>query len=466
VAIAASVCGAIGLLIACGWMLSPERFGPTRARGVVHWGGWALEASFYLACGVAIVQSFRIMEGFFRHPDARALATLPTRLPALFLFRLTSAMTETLVLAGAATIFLLPVLLKGSAPQFLAAALLQVLAAFLIVAIGFVSQMSAGVANYKSMPAFLGEMDERSGGPGGGSAAYLFSPAIALAVSIFLVLVVKMSLDEVFKSSLSKGELYIPGIMKFTGGVVVVGGIGCLVWSFRLYIAHYPLLFARFFETELHRIDVGFDYFAKDRKPAKGLEARLPTKVRLLYRLHRLQMARRTPLIRLGTTLVPIFALVVFLAAGDRFAAWGVAVTIVGWVWVLSAPWSRLEHPEMEPGMGHLLPVDRSALASAKRWLLLREVCWAAIPISVASLVLPGWELRLAGLLGLGACVLSIPLFEALAATSPKRARMLGVACLCALAPCVRHSLALGLAALVLLGAVSAFLTFRSRKSQ
>ena len=458
--------GAVGLLVACGWMLSPDSFGPVRARGVVHWGGWSLEASFYLACGVAIIQSFRIMEGFFRHPDARALATLPTRLPALFLFRLTSAMIETLALAGASTIFLLPVLFKGAGPQFLAAAVLQVVAAFLVVAIGFASQMSAGVANYKSMPAFFGELDKRSGGPGGGSAAYLFSPAIALAVSIFLVLIVKMSLDEVFKTSLAKDTLYIPGIMKFTGGVVVVGVIGCLLWSFRLYIRHYPLLFARFFETELHRIDVGFDYFAKDRKPAKGLEARLPNKVRHLYRLHRLQMARRTPLVRLATTLVPLFALVVFLAAGERFAAWAVTVTIAGWVWVLSAPWSRLEHPDMEPGMGYLLPVGRSAFASAKRWLLLREVCWAAIPISAASLVLPSNELRLAGLIGLCACVVSIPVFETVASKSPGMARVLGVACVCVLAPCVRSSLTLGLLSLIVLAATSAFLTFKPRESQ
>jgi hypothetical protein len=73
----------VATLVAAGAVLVPEHAGPVRgAPGVVHWGGWPLETAFYLACLVALVQSFRLLEAFFRHEDARFLATDPVRLRA------------------------------------------------------------------------------------------------------------------------------------------------------------------------------------------------------------------------------------------------------------------------------------------------------------------------------------------------------------------------------------------------
>ena len=414
------------VLIAGGWVLSPDEFGPTPSRGLVHWGGWAVETSFYLSCGIAILQSFRIMEGFFRHDDARILATLPARLPALFLFRLAAALLETAALSVGCALFLLPVLLKGGAPYYLASIALLSCTTLLVVAIGFASQMGAGVANYRALPGFFAELDRRAGGPGGGSAAYLFSPALALGVSVFVVLICKMSLDEVFKASDQHGTFYLPGIARYTAGAVVVAAVGCLVWSYRLFTRHYPLLFARFYETDLHRVDVGYDYFKRDRKPARGLEARLRTETRTVYRLQRLQLARRTPVTRLALFVAPLAFAAVCLAYGERFEPWMIVAVILVWVLALVSPWSRLWHPDMEPGMGHVLPVSRRDWRRARQILLVREVAIIVVPLALSGLLLPEGTQRIAPVIAAAVALVAIPLVDWMSSFAYRLSRVAG----------------------------------------
>ena len=419
--------GTAMLLVVGGWVLSPDEFGPTPSRGLIHWGGWALEASFYLSCGIAILQSFRIMEGFFRHDDARVLATLPARLPALFLFRLGAALLETAALAVGCGLFLLPVLLKGGGPYYLASLTLLGCTTLLVVAVGFAAQMGAGVANYQALPGFFAELDRRSGGPGGGSAAYLFSPAVALGISVFVVLICKMSLDEVFKATDRQGSFYLPGIARYVGGAVIVCVVGCLAWSYRLFVRHYPLLFARFFETDLHRVDVGYDYFKRDRRPPRGLEARLATRIRNLYRLQRLQLARRTPVTRLGLFIAPFAFAGVCLAYGERFAPWMVVAVILTWTLALVSPWSRLWHPDMEPGMGLVLPVSTGDWRRARQILLAREVAMIVVPLGLLATILPENGQRLAGLVAIMTAFSAIPFVDWMSSHSHRFSRLAGV---------------------------------------
>lgn len=427
-ALVAVALGTGALLIGSGWVLSPNSFGPTRARSIVHWGGWALETAFYLTCAISVLQSFRIMEAFFRQDDARFLATLPTRLPALYFYRLGTALTETLGLSAGAAVFLLPVALKGGPEYYLAAVLLLGLATVLTVAIGFAAQMGAGVANYKALPGFFAELDKRSGGPGGGSAAYLFSPAIALATSMFMILICKMTLDEVFKANVGGAAFTLPGIAKFTAGLVAVTAVGCLTWAYRLFTRHYPLLFARFFETDLYRIDVGFDYFKRDRRPPRGFEARLRPAVRHIYRLNRLQLARRSPMTRLLNGAAAPTIVILFLTVGERIPAWSAAALIVGWALVVSCPWARLHHPAMDPGMGRVLPISRADSRRALILLLAREIGWVALPAAVAALLLPTWPQRLAALGAVAIIIAALPLLEALAGREHRAARGVGLA--------------------------------------
>ncbi len=383
----------VAALVLLGWLVTPDHLGPSRNQaGVTHWGGWSLEAAFYLGCLICVLQSYRVMEALFRHPDTRALSTIPVHLPDLFVYRFATSIGETALLASLGALFLLPVGLHGAWASYAASVILLALSVPVVVCVGFAAQMGAGAAEYRLMPGVFAELDKRSGGAGGGAAAYLVSPAAGLGGSLGLLLISKMSLDQVFKDSFELGAFALPGITKATAVVLLVACVGCLVWSYRLFTTHYPLLFARFFEADLYTLDVGYDYFAKDRKPPRGIEARLEGRVQALYRLYRLQAARRRPFARLLLIAGPLAAAALFATLGERLDPWMVAGAGLAWLVVIVNPWRNVFHPEMEPGMGRILPVTVLERRTATRVVVWREVLLVSVPIAVAGLLLPGWS--------------------------------------------------------------------------
>jgi hypothetical protein len=414
------------LVLFAGYTLSPDTLGPTRAGDVIHWGGWTLESAFYLACLIAAVQSFRILESLFRHREAKVLATLPLRLPGLYFYRLGAAVLETGLLALGAALFLLPVCLNGGVRYFVAALVLLAIAVVLIVVVGFAAQMIAGVADYKYFPDFFASLDKRSGGTGGGAAAYLLSPAAALGVNLALLLLTKLSIDEVLKNYGETFSFGITGIARAAAIFLAVVVFVSIAWGYRNFTRHYPVLFARFFEADLHVVDVGYDYFARDRRPAKGLEARLTGHVRTLYRLYRLQLARRTPLGGAMLVAAPITSLGLFLGYGSRLDPWMVAGIGLGWLLLLTNPWSRLHHPAMDPGLGLVLPTSHRDRRRARLYLLIREALFLTVPFALTGLVLPNLEQISAAFLVPAVAVSLVPVLDSAARASHQAPRAIG----------------------------------------
>ncbi|MBN1946677.1 MAG: hypothetical protein JW797_13465 [Bradymonadales bacterium] len=389
------LCG-VAVLPVAGFALSPDSFGPVRVRaGLIHWGGWSLETAFYLACLVATLQSYRLLESLFRHREARILAVYPIRLGGLFFYRLGSALLDTLVITAGCALFLLPVWFKGAAMDYLWSLVLLLLSALIVVAVGFAAQMAAGVADYRHLPDFFRQLDRQSGGTGGAAAAYLFSPAIALACSLALILFSKLVLEEIIKAVQPDQVGGMSGIVPPALGILVVAIVGSLGWAYRNFTRHYPLLFARFFEADLIVLDTGVDYFARDRRPARGWEARLTGPVRSLYRLDRLQLARRSPLAKIMVVLGPLAGLITFLGWGRQLLPWMVIAIGLLWVLVLANPWARLFDPALEPGMGLVLPISDSQRRKAREYLVVREIALLTLPLCLCALTLPTWQARL-----------------------------------------------------------------------
>jgi hypothetical protein len=414
----------LGGLIAAGWSAMPADLGPTRnAAGATHWGGWTLEGAFYLACGVAVVQSFRVMEAFFRHADARAMATLPTRLPALFGYRFLTALAETALLCLLALAFLVPAALAGAGRAFGAAAVLLVVAPLLIVSIGFAAQMVTGAAEYGRLPGLFTALDRQTGGPGGTGAAYMLAPAAGLGGSLFSLLLCKLTLDEVLRAA-SQGRDGLPGIATASAALLLAVVAVSLVWSARIFVREYPTLFARFFEADLYTVDVGYDYFARDRKAPRGLEARLSGSVATVYRLYRLQAARRRPFSRLLLWALPLAAALVFATRGAALEPWLIAAVGAGTLAFATNPWRALADPEIDPGMSRVLPIDQASWRSGRRWVLLREVTLATLPYSLCAVLLPDLSRVLAAALLFPLALASIPLGERLGRVRRARARL------------------------------------------
>ncbi|MCA9565703.1 MAG: hypothetical protein KC561_19535, partial [Myxococcales bacterium] len=333
-----------------GWLLLPDALGPVnQGRGVIHWGGWTLETSFYLACGIAVLQSFRILEGFFRGRSARVLATRPVHLGAVFQFQLGARLLETFGLCGLVALFLLPAAIKGHVASYAAALALLLLGAWLVVITGFACLIAAGTADYSRVSG--------SGGSADAGGIYLYSPAVATGMSFGLLLLVKMTLDEVLKRHFQEVHFSVPNIAWFMLGALLISSLAALVWTSRTFQRHYSRLFSRFFEADIRQIDAGVDYFAGDRKPSRGLEARLDGALRIVYRANRLQVSRRFPLVRFAPILGIVVALVTYLALFDRLTAWQVAALVQGWLLLAIAPALKAHSPTIETGQGRLLPV-------------------------------------------------------------------------------------------------------------
>lgn len=415
------------IVLAAGYVLSPDTFEPTRTgSGVTHWGGWPLEAAFYVCCLLAFVQGFRILESFFRQRDARFLSTLPVRLRALFFYRLTSATIDTGVLALGCILFFVPVWLKGSFAHFLACTALIVVSAVVIVAIGFATLMGSGAANYKRLPDVFSQMDRRSGGSAGSSAAYLFSPALALGISLAALLLAKLSIEEVFRNLPQSGHYQLSGVTRVMAIVYLLGSLGALVYAYRTFVRYFPVIFARFFESDLHVMDTGYDYFARDRKPPRGFEARLPGNIRAVYRLARLQVARRMPFGRFLAVAAPLAALALFWVYGNRLEPWMILSIGLVWTLVLSNPWSRLFHPSINRTMGQILPVSQQNRWLAQTLFLVREVLVLSVPFAVVSVVLPSSEQVLSALVVPIVCVGLVPFLAEVAERSHQAPRGLG----------------------------------------
>jgi hypothetical protein len=290
---------------------------------------------------------------------------------------------------------------------------LLVVAPLLIVSIGFAAQMVTGAAEYGRLPGLFTALDRQTGGPGGTGAAYMLAPAAGLGGSLFSLLLCKLTLDEVLRAA-SQGRDGLPGIATASAALLLAVVAVSLVWSARIFVR----------EADLYTVDVGYDYFARDRKAPRGLEARLSGSVATVYRLYRLQAARRRPFSRLLLWALPLAAALVFATRGAALEPWLIAAVGAGTLAFATNPWRALADPEIDPGMSRVLPIDQASWRSGRRWVLLREVTLATLPYSLCAVLLPDLSRVLAAALLFPLALASIPLGERLGRVRRARARL------------------------------------------
>ncbi len=367
-------------------------------------GAAALEAAFWLAALASSVLNFRVMELLFRRKDIRSVEPYPIRLYALYVDRLISALGEALGAALMLAPFFIPLVWHEGGLAAATSIALLVLGLLTSSAIGFAVQLGAG-STMTGNPS-----GERKGETrdiyGGAGQVFLYSPGVALAVSVIVILLAKLVLGEVLKA----GE----ATRAFGVGLGILGGafVSALLVSYRYFVRGFPRMAARFHEADF----VGYDVSAKHQESEFGRkrfgETLLPKAARVVFRAYALQFARRYMLARWTYGLGWLAAgVAVFRLSEAALPGWLVVTLPAIAAATLVNPWVRLSAPRIRPAYQNLLALPDNADLAAAVVFAVRECLLVTVPYAVLVVLAQGvrfgdWVIGLvyAGL-AIGACL-------------------------------------------------------------
>jgi hypothetical protein len=207
-------------------------------------------------------------------------------------------------------------------------------------------------------------------------------------------------------------------------GIPAVVAVASLVLARRWFTQHYPRLLSRFYESDLVQFDSGYKYHQSAGAGRQGaIERLLPQRLLPLYRKDSLQLARRHPLQR---------ALLLVLWGGTLALCWGgarqpllAASLPLVYIAALAAPFARLYHHDLEPGMQRNLPISEADAHKARAVVTLREALTASVPCA-ALLIWPGGHPLEAALALALAPLAALPLLEAARRAGPGTSRLVG----------------------------------------
>ncbi len=336
-------------------------------------GAAALEAAFWLAALASSVLNFRIMELLFRRKDIRAVEHLPLRLYALYVDRLLAAMGEALAAALVLIPFFVPLAWHGGGLAAGTSIALVVLGLLTSSAIGFAVQLSAGSSMAGATPGKRkGETRDIYGGSG---QVFIYSPGVALAVSVIVILLAKLALGEVLKAGEATRAFGV------ALGILGIALVVALVVSFRHFVSAFPRMTARFHEADF----VGYDIAAKHqtsefdkRRLGEGL---LPAAARAPFRVYALQFGRRYLLARWSYLFGWLAGgVAVFRLSEAAFPAWIIVTLPAVAAATLVNPWIRLSAPRIRPSYQNLLALPAFADTAAAVLFAARECLLFAGP--------------------------------------------------------------------------------------
>lgn len=336
-------------------------------------GGDALEVAFWLACVASAVSSFRVMEALFRTGDARTLAPLPLPLDALFAYRLLRGLAEAALWLFGGAALMTPLLWRGDWRIYAACVGVWGGGALTTLAVGFGVQLYAGKAR----------LDGDSGFNAHGPTAGMMAPGLALAASVFVILLQKLVAEEFLKAGLNGGARF--GLL--VSAAVVVGS---LVAAWRWFRASFYQMYGRFYEADLFVMDAGYAYFEEGASQRSHWALRgLPDGARAWAQKDWAQLERRDLLPRILVWLaaggIGLFLSTSSSAPSEGPPLGGLLVLfpllIVG---ALTNPWARLWGADLEPGMGHALPTPRAEVEAARRRVALAKASGGALLLGVA----------------------------------------------------------------------------------
>lgn len=380
-------------------------------------GTAALEVSFWLTALAAAVASFRVMELLFRRRDVRSLEHLPVELGALFLDRTAAALLEAALPATAVSLFFLPLVWRGTPEVAALAAGIAWTGLVATVCTSLAVHLYAGELNARS----AGQSSEGGGIYGGPGQVLVYAPALALAVSVVLVLVARLAF----------GELLAPdGVTRgftFGMGLIAVAVSVALVSAWRRFVTVYSNVAARFREADLVHYDPPVDYQTSDYARESRWSVLVPAPLRAPYRALTLQYGRRHILLRYSYA-VGWFLAFVGLSQWSRAAlpGWAVVAVPIVAVAILANPWGRASSRPLDPAFAEYLPLSSARKRGALLLLGLRESLLAAAPYALLVLAVD-WSadpaaagLRAgASLLGTVALGAGVALASRLAAPTP-----------------------------------------------
>ncbi len=351
-------------------------------QAVVTPGGPYVDTAFWLAALLIVVQSFRLMEGLYRHHGARVLSTLPLPLEAQFIERLLTAGVEAVLMWLAALAFMVPIWALTGDPRALYGAGLIGAGLWISLSLGFAVQLYAGISSFGGGDG-LGQLGRVDTG-GGTAAAFTISPGLSMAAALTLTLLIKLAVvDEALVRGTSR--LFWLGL-----GVPSAISAVALFKARQWFMAHYPMLLARFYESDLIQFDSGYNYHNSVVSGRKGLYERMvPAKVLGLYRKDALQLGRRYPMLRLLA--VALWIVVGIVASGSGQGPWLPAAIALAYTLAMAAPWSRLYSQDLEPHVMETLPIPEGLARQAKLLASAREVLVLAIPSAVLIVALGPW---------------------------------------------------------------------------
>lgn len=344
-------------------------------------GAAALELAFWLTAFTSAVLSFRTMELLFRRDDIRSVDKLPLTMRAYFTDRVVYGLLEVAVVGITAALFFLPMTWHGKPWVALACALLSVGGPLVTLGAGLGVQLFFGGAEF-GRPANT----DRTvvDGYGGAGQFFIFSPGIALAISIVAVLLLKLGLGEMIRlESFNRATAVGLGLTSALGVVGAVVG-----WSY--FSKSYLRMLAGFREADFVGFEPPMDYqtSAYD-KPQLGEQLVGDASIGV-FRRHVLQYGRRFALTRYMYALLwVLYAVALWSLSADALPTCAATTPLI-FLAILTNPWTRLGSAGIRTMPMQALPVSKSAEDRASSAFALRESLLFITPFALIALVSRG----------------------------------------------------------------------------
>ena len=355
------------------------------SRGSLLPGAAALDLAFWISAFCSAVFSFRIMEFLFRDNAIRSVDDLPLPPLAMFVDRALRGLLEALAMALAPALFFFPLLLEnlwvGLATQLLCFG-----GPLLTLGSGLGIQLFFGGTEFGKRGA---NTDRRAvDGYGGAGQLFLFAPAAALAASIILVMLLKLSLGELVRlESWNRATSLGVGI-----GLISVAASLAIGWSH--FRRTYHRMLAGFREADFVGFDLPIDYQTSDFEKARAPEGILPLPARHAYRRTLLQYGRRFALIRYMYGLLWLLAIIaLFQFEREALPSWAIAGLPCVLLAALANPFVRASQHGIRALSSQPGRIEARHEEMASALVVAREVILFLLPFCLVILVMIGMRL-------------------------------------------------------------------------
>ena len=345
--------------------------GPDTAISAEHPGGNALEIAFWSTSIGASFLSFMMMEVLFRSAETRNLASFPLPPLTMFGFQMGRVFKAILITTIPVICFWLPQAFGTD----LSASWMRLAACVLIwpLGLGICAAISAAILLYTA--------NNASNGTTAPQAALSFgaAPAIALAASLILTLLLKLLAEALLK----------PGFWgaAVTASLITAGAFAAtFVYAAVMYHRHYYSILASFFDSDLIVINAGYDFLdSSDAEKIRETSSISQALCRALCIQYRRRCSAQSLLV---ITFGILFAAVLWGVPEYLSSLWVSGIAVVPYL-LLAKPWLALRSPDLSAENLVAFPVETAVI----RRTMMRAAITVSLPqilVLCAAVFLPG----------------------------------------------------------------------------